>query len=785
MARKPRVSQATGSPAAPMSAGTTTPSASHLFLRGCPHCRNPSLKKKSESDYKDAARVEEEPERTSIASKQNTATSPTPVATTTAISYLTAVTQSSSSPPCSRRPSRTCRRWQRRSWGEIKSSGASGGGAPPWTTSAQDVAVDSAALPPPPPFPAVPLPAWCRSSSAVAYPLSEDGLTNELVDFFHYTQLTSAETAARARLLRCVEASVDQMWNCPSSASAAAAAATAAGEAKKTAHVSLYGSYALDLSLPSSDIDLVLSFPAEEHEQEKGGDAASLEDAEAGRRRQRLHLERLHDLAEHLRHRSGLSLQVEVYDQCRVPRIYLRDTSGADGVSCDINSSLTSDRVARIVSRQQRWLRDAPLAAFLVRVTKAAVKQWGLNEVFAGGLPSTALYCLVLRFLAQAEQLHQHTRSEKENLSPPRYDEATQSASSLGASMSCSPLSSTSPTTNGTPGTLPSASLGTFAVSAPMSATTVASIQLYVPSWAQRSKNNNTEASQPTARTLAGERASKEKAEGSDSAASVSAACSLGEWQDSARLEKSSDSRMIRSVDLCSGVVEEEAEDGNSDDAEVDALTQEALTCTSCATSTASVTPTTRTAASTPPPPPPTRSSSSSSFSAHSPCDFDVLARAPTSTAAGAETNTVNAAAASTGDFPSAEELTRMAQARYGVSPARLLLKLWRSLSSEAFLSGYQVADVFGDDTVWATSELAGFSGKSSALPGVAAMELATYASRSSTDLSAPSFRLPDLLALFRCSCASLDNMLRFQRYPRWTAPTLLSTIFVDPRTPS
>jgi hypothetical protein len=125
-----------------------------------------------------------------------------------------------------------------------------------------------------------------------------------------------------------------------------------------------------------------------------------------------------------------------------------------------------------------------------------------------------------------------------------------------------------------------------------------------------------------------------------------------------------------------------------------------------------------------------------------------------------------------------------VAQSRYGASPARLLLKLWHSLSSDAFLFGYQVADVFGDDALWATSELEGFSGKPSALPGIASLELATYASCTSADLSAPSYRLPDLLALFRCSSTSLDNMLRFQRYPRRMAPTMLSTIFIDPRMP-
>ncbi|KPI87286.1 hypothetical protein ABL78_3623 [Leptomonas seymouri] len=668
--------------------------------------------------------------------------------------------------------------WKRRGWGEVSGSPALRQAYPSVSPPHPSNMMSATFAPLAPLFSVIALPAWCRSASEMAYPLSEDGLTSELVDFFHYTKLTSREMAARAWLLRCVETSVEEMWN---------ASASEEQLGVKTAQVSLYGSYALGLSLPSSDIDLALTFPAEEQREaeerrlrvSEGEEGKSPDAIASAKRRQQILLERLHDLAEHLRHTHAHSLQVEVYDQCRVPRIHLRGTA-VDGVSCDINSSLTSDRVACIVSRQRRWLQDSPLAALLVQVTKAAVRQWGLNEVFAGGLASTALYCLVLRFLSQAEQLHRHAKMEEENSSPPRYEEATQSVSLLGSSIGCSPLSPSSPTTSSMaampPAALPSPTtsiptspaIGSPYFSAsPAAAAAAASIPSYVPSWALGSKRPTVNAPLPTVSAGAKEKTATTR--GSFTAGG--SGCSLGQLHDCS----SSHSGITSNGD-----------EHDSDDAEVDALTQEALTRTSCTTTT-STTPTSRSATNTPP-------------ASLSSCSPGTLSSAPLSTAesfltsgdedakcgacAGIQGGAQMAQTTAEGDFPSTQELTRMAQARYGASPARLLLKLWRALSADAFLPGYLVADAFGDDAVWAPTELENSPGTPSALPDTAALELATYASRSSTDLSAPSFRLPDLLALFRCSSASLDNTLRLQRYSRRMAPTMLSTIFVDPRKP-
>ncbi|CAJ1993793.1 Nucleotidyltransferase domain containing protein [Leishmania donovani] len=623
-------------------------------------------------------------------------------------------------------------RWTKHSWEK-------GNDCPAGSAYGSFVGAPLRRLPPTPPFPGVRLPAWCRSASATAYPLSEDGLTNELLDFFYYLQLTSHEEAARERLLGYVQACVAKLWG----------PCKPGSEAEGTAQVMLYGSYALGLSLPSSDIDLALTFPAEEQVdvatiavEERSGDRALLAPA-VSKKRQALHLERLHDLAEQLRNSATFpELEVEVYDQCRVPRIHLRDRT-CGGVSCDINSSFASARIARIVARQRLWLQDSPLAAFLVRVTKAAVKQWGLHEVFWGGVASTALYCLVLRFLAQMEQLCRHAQVE-ENLSPPRYEEAAAAhvATQLSSLACSSPLSSPQLS-------MPHPANESFAAFTPVPAGTAstarglnrlsaaAAVPSYVPSWVVNSRKHGLSKSSSLC-----------DMDKNSALCPVSVtACSLSDW-----------STMSSTCD----------EDREADD-EVDGYTQAGLTRTSGATTTAT-TPISRTAASTPMP---------AASEAHE-------GGTATASSALAPPVSVNSAALREGVFPSADGLTHIARSRYGASPARLLLKLWKFLSADAFANGYQVADAFGDDTVWCDC---GEAGDSAALPKqlplMASLELATIAGMSSADLSAASFRLPELMALFRHSSTSLENMLRYQRYPRRTVPTMLSTIFVDPRLPT
>ncbi|CAG9583945.1 hypothetical_protein [Leishmania major strain Friedlin] len=136
---------------------------------------------------------------------------------------------------------------------------------------------------------------------------------------------------------------------------------------------------------------------------------------------------------------------------------------------------------------------------------------------------------------------------------------------------------------------------------------------------------------------------------------------------------------------------------------------------------------------------------------------------AVTASSASAPLVNIDSAALREGGLPSAEGLTCIARSRYDASPARLLLKLWRFLAADVFASVYQVVDAFGDDAVWCDC---GEAGDSAALPTqlplMASHELATFAGTASTDLPAASFRIPELLALFRHSSTSLENTLRY-----------------------
>ncbi|KAG5464249.1 hypothetical protein LSCM1_00430 [Leishmania martiniquensis] len=593
--------------------------------------------------------------------------------------------------------------------------------------------------PPPPLFLGVRLPPWCRSASPAAYPLSEDGLTSELMDFSRYLQLTPHEEVSRARLLDYVQACVEELWG-PFKIGC---------EPGATARVILYGSYAFGLSLPSSDIDVALTFPAEEAEDAARGSAEEGRENRASAalrisaRRQALHLERLRDLARQLRKSAAFSaLEVEIHDQCRVPRIHLRGTTRG-GVSCDITTSFVSARVACIVARQRLWLQDSPLAVFLVRITKAAVKQWGLNEVFSGGLASTALYCLVLRFLAQMEQLCQHAQVE-ENLSPPRYEEAaTTSATAFlpsppQASLPPLPELSIPHSARGScEAPIPTFTSATWAGRGGDTLIAAAAVPSYVPSWAvERMKYS-----------LGKSTSLRDVKEDNALGLSGKTACSLSQWG------------RVRSA--CQ-------EDKEADD-EVDGYTQAGLSLSSGATTTATT---------------PTAYTSACALSSSASDSHEGGAASVSATAIGPAH--VDPAAKSESELPSAQELTRLAQARYGASPGRLLLKLWRFLSDDAFVTGYQVADAFGDDLVWCNGgEGCGLNVGCAQLPLMSSLEQATFASTASSDLSAATFRLPELLSLFRHSSASLEDMLWYQRYPWRTAPTMLSTVFVDPRLPT
>ncbi|RNF23787.1 non-canonical poly(A) polymerase PAP2 [Trypanosoma conorhini] len=210
-------------------------------------------------------------------------------------------------------------------------------------------------------------PAWRKEGS---YSPTETGLTMEILDFVSYVSLNAEERLRREELITTVRRVVTELWG-------------------SAARLVVYGSYALDLSIPSSDVDLTILF---DDDKSPVASAAHGDDAIGVQTRR---LRRRHQLAQRL---TSMGFRVNVYDFCRVPVLKLSDSFS--GLSCDINVS-EINAVEQVVSRQREWLSSSAEARELILITKAALKQWGLNSLFHGGLSATALYMLVFRFLEQ------------------------------------------------------------------------------------------------------------------------------------------------------------------------------------------------------------------------------------------------------------------------------------------------------------------------------------------------------------------------------------------------
>lgn len=551
-------------------------------------------------------------------------------------------------------------------------------------------------------LPCVALPLWAPSflwdakatvDARARYPPTEMGLNVELFDFFKHVQLTDSERAERASLQKIVEEATCRVW--PGQGESNDDTCAVATKSLLVPDLVLYGSYALGLSLPSSDIDFALVFPNE----------WSAEEAAASSGRPNMELPcpttALHSLAAQLRCTSLSSheFSVEVFDQCRIPRMrILHHHPRLDiDTSCDVNASLNKQGVQRVLQRQQRWLAHDPAAVFLVLLTKAALKQWGFNELYTGGIPSTAVYALVLRYLAQVEK---H-----------------------------------------------------FLVSQKSRATTKAT------------------AASPSTPPPSYSAVHLEGGSGCEGEGKVAVA------------EVPQSSRAVSP--LPPKGTESEGEEGESE-----SWSQEGLTY--CSESTMA-TPTTSSASSTPVSFPSTFCvTRRTSTVAPSPGSLSDSLSACGVEEFGSPTSHVCNVAPKL-ELATAEQLFLYTKRRYGVSPARLLLNLWSFLSADAFLTGYQVVDVFGDDALW--SGVSRESSPSMLLPSLeeeaarpwpnlAALEAGTYASSPSSDITAASYRVPELLALFRCTSNNLENAIRSNRFGCSMSGymTVLSTVFTDPR---
>lgn len=182
-----------------------------------------------------------------------------------------------------------------------------------------------------------------------------DWLTTEIKDFVAYISPNKEEIEQRNHLIKMLRYLVKQLW--PDS------------------KLNVFGSYATDLYLPGSDIDVVVN-------------------SSTGDKEQRQYL---YDLARHLKS-SGFATQIEVISKTRVPIIKFVEPES--NIHVDISFERTNGiETANLI---RNWLSITPGMRELVLIVKQFLSTRRLNDVHTGGLGGFSIICMVYSFL----QLH-------------------------------------------------------------------------------------------------------------------------------------------------------------------------------------------------------------------------------------------------------------------------------------------------------------------------------------------------------------------------------------------
>mmetsp|Transcript_5394 Transcript_5394/g.22910 ORF Transcript_5394/g.22910 Transcript_5394/m.22910 type:complete len:399 (-) Transcript_5394:2155-3351(-) len=174
----------------------------------------------------------------------------------------------------------------------------------------------------------------------------------EILDFASFMMATEKERQVREDLVERISSIIGSLW--------------------AEAEVRVFGSFATNLYLPTSDIDVcVLNTP-------EGGSPREL-----------------HEVADALRGEKGLVRKIEVIEKAFVPLVKLVDR--ASDVKCDISFGRNNGPSNVLLIRQ--YLEDFPSLMPLILVVKCFMHQRMLNEVYRGGIGSYALLLLVVSHL--------------------------------------------------------------------------------------------------------------------------------------------------------------------------------------------------------------------------------------------------------------------------------------------------------------------------------------------------------------------------------------------------
>lgn len=210
---------------------------------------------------------------------------------------------------------------------------------------------------------------WVRNRDH-SYPRKiSDWLTEEIKDFVSYVSPSQAEIMSRNEAMRRVRALVNSLW--------------------KDAEAHVFGSYATDLYLPGSDIDMVILSPTNRY------------DTRAA----------LYQLSSKLRS-SGIAKNVETIAKARVPIIKFVEKQS----NVHIDVSFEKLNGIRTVETIQAWKEQFPYLRHFVLVIKQFLAKRKLNEVHTGGLGGFSVICMVVSFLSNHPKLASGQINVEDNL---------------------------------------------------------------------------------------------------------------------------------------------------------------------------------------------------------------------------------------------------------------------------------------------------------------------------------------------------------------------------------
>ncbi|KAG9394683.1 Nucleotidyltransferase domain [Carpediemonas membranifera] len=196
------------------------------------------------------------------------------------------------------------------------------------------------------------------------YPLLKS-LQDEITDYMEYANLTPEENRARLRVLDDLKELVHRVF--------------------PEADVHVFGSFATNLSLPTSDLDVVIL-------QQGSSDTAHF-DYMAGNKADKIDL--MDQLAATMVP-TGFSTYHAIQKITRAKVPVLKTVHFSTGVKLDISFNTTNGPAHTDMVR--RYLLKYPVARSIITLMKHFLLQRGLNEPYTGGLGGYALTCMVVSF---------------------------------------------------------------------------------------------------------------------------------------------------------------------------------------------------------------------------------------------------------------------------------------------------------------------------------------------------------------------------------------------------